>query len=244
MPPLITIEHPKQLLVEGKDEVYLFKAIAKQLKINDIQVRDYGGYPKLKPFLKTFVALPGFQRVKSLAVVADANSSRNNREKSIRNALSEMNLPTPSSPLEAASKLSLNLVYLIVPHSGDTGMLEDVCLDSVTTDPAMQCLDSYFECILQAGLPGPNKQWMSKARIHAFLATRRRPDLRLGEAGPERYMAVRCRSLLSLEKATADVMTQQHMANKVFCVDHKLKEAKGDARLTVGRIVFELPLVL
>lgn len=61
-------------------------------------------------------------------------------------------------------------------------MIEDVCLDSVKTDPAMECVDLYFECISQAEMQGPREVWMSKARVHAFLASRDRPDLRLGEA--------------------------------------------------------------
>ena len=61
-------------------------------------------------------------------------------------------------------------------------MLEDVCLESVKSDPAMECVDRYFECISQADIQGPRKVWMSKARVHAFLASRERPNLRLGEA--------------------------------------------------------------
>lgn len=88
----------------------------------------------------------------------------------------------PSAPLEIESDGRLSVTYLIVPHNRDIGMIEDVCLDSVRNDPAMECIDRYFDCIGEADTPGPRQVWMSKAQTHAFLASRDRPDLRIGEA--------------------------------------------------------------
>ena len=59
-------------------------------------------------------------------------------------------------------------------------MIEDVCLDSAKTDPAMECVDRYFECISQANIQGPKEVWMSKART--LFLHQGNPDLRLGEA--------------------------------------------------------------
>ena len=46
----------------------------------------------------------------------------------------------------------------------------------------MECIDRYFECIEESDTTGPRQVWQSKARLHAFLASRDRPDLRIGEA--------------------------------------------------------------
>ena len=178
----IELKHPKQLIVEGEDEVRVFGSILKHLDISNVQVHGYGGYPKLKPFLRTFKALPGFESVESLAVVADADCSRAGREMGIHRALLDVGLPSPLAPLEMAGKNGLRVTYLVVPDFQETGMIEDVCLDSVKADPAMSCVEHYFECIRQTSLPGPKKVRMSKARVHAFLASRERPELRLGEA--------------------------------------------------------------
>ena len=179
----MTIEHPKQVLVEGDDEVRVFESLLKCMSMTDVQVQPYRGYQNLRRVLKSFIAQPGFSElVQSLAVVADANSSKTDREKSIRDALSFVSLPSPLGSLRALSDGKLQVAYLVVPHDRDSGMIEDVCLDSVSADPAMQCVDQYFECIGQAGLPGPKETWMSKARVHAFLSSREDPSLRLGEA--------------------------------------------------------------
>ncbi len=61
-------------------------------------------------------------------------------------------------------------------------MMEDVCLNSVADDPVMECVEQYFACVGQTNIQGPRQVWRSKARVHAFLASRDRPDLRLGEA--------------------------------------------------------------
>ena len=178
----VTIEQPKQVLVEGMDDSRVFTKLAEDMGMPDVQIQRYDGYQKLRPFLKNFIALSGFGLVRSLAVVADANSSRIDREKSIRDALSDRNLPSPPGPLQVSSDSNLQVAYLVLPHDRDCGMIEDICLDSVSTDPAIQCVDQYFECIGQAGLPGPKDTWMSKARVYAFLASREDPSLRLGEA--------------------------------------------------------------
>jgi hypothetical protein len=177
-----TIKQPKQIIVEGNDEIRVFNSLSKHLNIQDLEVRHYGGNPKLRQFLKTFRSLSEFGLVRSLAVVADANSNRASREQQIHDALSDANLPAPTKPLESISNGDLKVAYLVVPHNVEGTMIEDVCLGSVKTDPAMECIDRYFECVSQAKIQGPREVWMSKARVHAFLASRERPDLRLGEA--------------------------------------------------------------
>ena len=182
MPNDPTIKQPKQVIVEGNDEIRVFESLSKHLNIHDLEVRHYGGSPKLRQFLKTFRSSSEFDLVRSLAIVADANSNRNGREQRIQGALSNAGLPVPPRPLESVSNGDLKVAYLVVPHNVEGTMIEDVCLDSVKTDPVMECIDRYFECISQTNTQGPREVWMSKARVHAFLASRDRPDLRLGEA--------------------------------------------------------------
>ena len=181
----LRIEQPKQVLVEGNDEVRLFGALAKHLGIPDIQVNQYKSKYNLRTFLRTFTALSGFASVNSLAVVADANSNRNGAEDRIRDALSDAGLPSPRRPLEVLAPGSMRVCYLVVPHDAANGMIEDVCLDSVQADPAIDCVARYFECIEQTNVGGPREVSRAKARLHAFLASRERPDLRLGEAADQ-----------------------------------------------------------
>ncbi len=71
-------------------------------------------------------------------------------------------------------------IILINPHGRATGSLDDVCLEAVAKDPATTCIDEYFRCLGEHGMvPGAN---VAKARAHAFIASRQRPDVSLGVA--------------------------------------------------------------
>lgn len=178
----IVISAPKQIIVEGNDEVRVFCELAKHMGISDIQAQPIGGYPKLRRFLKTFVALSDFNIVKSMAIVADANSDRAGRNQSIQDTLASVGLPVPSAPLQLKRSNGIAVAYLIIPHDAEGTMLEDVCLASVRTDPAMKFVEQYISGVVQSGGERPRDARMPKARLHAFLASREEPGLRIGEA--------------------------------------------------------------
>ena len=180
--PLPTIEQPRQLIVEGNDEVRVFNALCRHLGISGLQVQQCGGYGNLRRFLRTLTADPDFDEVESLAVVADADTNRMGRQLSIQAALSDAGLPAPSAPLQFASQDGIKVTYLVVPHGLEGKMLEDVCLASVNSDAAMDCVKEYFECLNREGASTPRQVWISKAKVHAFLASRDDPALRIGEA--------------------------------------------------------------
>ena len=177
-----TIEQPKQLIVEGNDEVRVFNALCRYLGISGLQVQQCQGYGNLRPLLRTFTADSNFQNVETLAIVADADRNRSGRQQSIQGALSNVGLPAPSTPLQLASQDGIQVAYLVVPHDSEGTMLEDVCLVSVSADSAMKCVDEYFECLIREGASTPREVHLSKARVHAFLASRDDPALRIGEA--------------------------------------------------------------
>ena len=178
----LTIDSPKLLLVEGIDEYRVFESLAEQIGVSGIQTIPYGGRPKLRSLLRTLVALSGFADVESLAIVMDADTSSSGSIQSICGSLASVGLPVPQGPLIQASTGNLKVTYLVLPGGTSPGMLEDVCLSSAASDPAMNCVDAYFKCIAATSLSGPRHNHRSKARVHTFLASRSRPGLRLGEA--------------------------------------------------------------
>ena len=175
------IEKPKLLLVEGIDEVRLFEALAKDIGAEDVQIRDYQGKGNIRRFLGVLPQIPGYSELESIGVTRDADENGDKAAESVRDALGAAALPVPNSPLESANDGRIAVRYLIIPH-GETGALEVVCLASVAEDPAMTCVQSYFDCIERSALDGPREKWMVKARVHAFLSSRENPALRLGEA--------------------------------------------------------------
>jgi hypothetical protein len=178
------IEQPSVLVVEGREEELFFGALIKHLKLQNIQIMPIGGKEKLRKNLKALANSPGFSEVISLGVVRDADANPDSAFQSVRDALQAAGLPTPEHPLLPVGE-NPRVAVLILPEVDKPGMLEDLCLRAIAQDPAMLCVEQYFECLQQAGLSLPDN--MSKAKVQAFLASRRKAGLRLGEAAEKGY---------------------------------------------------------
>jgi len=186
MPKPKQIEAPKQLVVEGQDAAKFFEVLLRQRKLSGVQIQNYGGISELSAFLKALKATPGFQQVTSLAVVRDAEGDCRSAEQSVCSALSNANLPVPDKPIGLANA-TLRVSYFILPDCSSSGMLESLCLRAINGDPAMSCVGGYFECLGRQGVNIPESM-MYKAKLHAFLASRQKPDLQLGEAADKGYL--------------------------------------------------------
>ena len=78
------------------------------------------------------------------------------------------------------------VAVLILPKADAPGTLETLCLNSVVADPAIQCVDGFLQCLEQTAAVPRNRD---KAKRHAFLASREKPDLQLGEAASAGYFS-------------------------------------------------------
>lgn len=180
MPSEKDINKPKQLIVEGKDDERLISALLKRLNITDVQIHDLEGVNNLRRLLRALVISPGFQDdVFALGILRDADDNSANQLRSVKDALRAVNLPVPTRPLQVAGANPKTLI-LIVPHEEATGAIEDVCMASVESDVAIGCVEEYMDCVREKVEISPNQ--LAKAKVQTFLASRRRPGLRLGEA--------------------------------------------------------------
>jgi len=172
------------IVVEGREDKLFFDALIKHLSFDNIQVLPISGKTELRRYLRTIIQTPGFDEVKSLGIARDANSDPKATLQSIRDSLKSVRLPVPEKPL-APSGSQPKVTILILPHEDTPGMLEDLCLQAVMQDPAMVCVDQYFQCLKQKGLTLPSK--MSKAKVQVFLGSRAEPGKLLGVAAQAGY---------------------------------------------------------
>lgn len=181
----IEIKEPTILFVEGKEEVFFFNAFINHLGLKNIQLIDMEGKTQLRDRLKALIVASGFKaKVSSLGIVRDANANPKGAFQSVCDALKTLNLPVPERPL-IPKGISPKITILILPKEDTPGMLEDICLKSVQNNPALFCVDQYFKCLQEQGIPLPGKE--SKAKVQVFLASRKEPGLRLGEAAQKGY---------------------------------------------------------
>ena len=180
-PTNVNINESKQLLVEGEDDRRVFGALIKSLSVEGIQIHNYGGKTNFRNFLRNFIEDDDFEKVRSIGVQRDADTSTKNAIRSVKNALTDLNLPSPSAPVQLASEPGVpGVAYIVVPGYKSSGSIEDVCLDSVADYAVMDCVESYMACL--GKVSSGNFSPTPKARAYSYLASRNRPNLRVGEA--------------------------------------------------------------
>lgn len=174
-----TIDQDYLLVGEGIDEQNFFESLVKHVGLRNIQVKAMGGRDQLERNLGELRKTPGFSRVRCLGVTRDADDDPHGAFQSVRGALENAKLPVPTAPLEPTAGTP-RVVVLILPRPDQAGALEDLCLQSLEEDPAIDCVEEYIECLKDNACLECNSE--SKARVHTFLASRRKPEWRLGEA--------------------------------------------------------------
>ncbi len=185
------IESSKLLLVEGIEDLHLFTALIDYMienedgceKLTDIQLWKYDGGGNLKKDLKVIRLSREYKTIlKKIAITSDAEDNAESKFQSITHHLTNNGYPCPATQL-TPTESNPSVVVLTIPCTGQ-GMIEDICLESVKNDPAMCCVDKYFDCLnaelTENGLDVPSNT--SKAKLQAFLASRKKPNLRLGTA--------------------------------------------------------------
>lgn len=149
----------------------------------DVQLISIGGKDNLKNDLGAIIRTPGFRQVKAMGIIRDANNNPQGAFKSIKNALEENNLPSPSDPFKfAVGKPKVGVA--ILPDENTQGELEDLCLKAIENEPAFLCVEGYFECLQKKGIQIKKP---SKAKIYAYLSSKENPELRLGNAAKAKY---------------------------------------------------------
>lgn len=177
----LEIKKPSLLVVEGYDELFFFSALIRRLRLQNIQIMPpYEGKTNLRDYLEGLKTTTGYAaNVISLGIERDANGDSSAAFQSAQSALRAAKFHVPSRPLVTEGRRPKVTVMIV------SEMLDDLCLRTVGNDSAMVCVDRYFQCLRQNQIPPPRN--MYKAKVQAFLASRRRAGLRLGEAAHAGY---------------------------------------------------------
>ena len=167
-----------QLLVEGNDQRNFFEALAKHLKLPDIQIRNFGGVRELRGFLAAFVNVARFSNVRQIGIVRDAETSAASAFASVQSALGNAGLPVPTQPAKLAVG-EPGVSVLILPDNKDSGMLETLLCATFSDTPEDRCIDEIFACVGTAPLDGA--KGLEKSRCRIWLAIK--PDPHLSSVG-------------------------------------------------------------
>lgn len=185
------IVYPNILIVEGQDEAYFFDSFLKFLKSSNeishvkFHIIDIGGKDvfRSKKGISLLIKSYGFTEiVRSVAIIRDAEEhSAESAFKSINQTLQKVGLSKPNImnkfTLPSDNKISAGI--FIMPNCKDSGMLEDLCLQSIPF-AFHKCYDDFSICI-----GATNIKQLSKSKVQSYLALQNPLSNRLGHSARE-----------------------------------------------------------
>jgi hypothetical protein len=200
------ITKKKLLVVEGNDEKIFFKALFKHMaKENIVDIHDVAGKDKFKTEMPTFMKTPGFNDVEAIAVVRDADDSCKSAFESVKGILKENKFLPPRKPGEF-SQGNPKVGVFIMPDNKNSGMLEDLCLDTVKDEEGMECVNLFIDCANRLEKPPKNKD-IPKVKAQAFLAIMPEVPHRLGIGAKKGYWDFDSAPLEPLKNFLSELVT-------------------------------------
>ena len=187
----VKIEKQKILFVEGKDDVSFFEIFLKVKKLKDIQVIECGGKEQFAKKFPSVIQLPDFHKVKSFAVIQDADQDVSATFQRICSVLKNNGFEDP--PLKNSDFVlieSKQVGVFILPDGQNRGMLETLCLLTVESTseskPIMNCVEGFMRCVDEVKGVDHIKN-RDKARVRVFLSAMRDDTPSLGVATQKQY---------------------------------------------------------
>ena len=175
----------KFVFCEGWDDLAVITGVAGSIGLTDLRVEPFLGKGKLRSFLREVQTRPEFaqNKVAAVGIIRDADEDGDAAFQSVRDALLANGFKAPDQNGGFAVN-GINIGVLIVGPKHGKGMVEDLCLSSVSNRPEFSCVEDYFRCIAEKS---DRKNFSSKARIRVWMASQVDYDVRVGIAAEMGY---------------------------------------------------------
>ncbi|GAB6391493.1 MAG: hypothetical protein MdMp014T_0866 [Treponematales bacterium] len=166
-----TIYSANVLAVEGKDEQNFFESLLKFLNISGVQIIDVGGKDAFSTKLRLYLQSDGaLDKIRNIGFIRDAEGhNAASAFQSICSVLRKYSLPTPQSVCEIAEQNNKRVGIFIMPNNNDCGMLEDLCLTSLSESNILPCIDGFIDCY-KGKINTSQKYIPAKAKVLAYLS--------------------------------------------------------------------------
>jgi hypothetical protein len=181
-----SITRPALLVVEGKRDQYFFFELAKWMDeqnpnledtfLNVVTIEQAGGKSKelLRDVLATLKITPGFNQLRSMGIVRDADDNPTGAFQSVQHSLRETGFSAPDKIMTLAGG-EPQVGVMIIPSVDQVGYLEDLCLAAFESEVVSACVDDYITCLEDKDM-APREVVRAKAKFQTLLAAKE-PDL-------------------------------------------------------------------
>jgi hypothetical protein len=176
----------KLVICEGKQDIAVLKGICDSSTIAGLTIEGCGGRDNLERYLVDLHIRPEFTRmeVESVAIMIDAEASAEASWQKLKNAVQ---LAFKAELIEqgvfAGDRPRIG--GFVVSGDGGRGMIEDLCLASVSDRPGYACLEEYFKCLADKT---DQKKYHPKAKFRAWMASQSEYEFHVGKAAEKGFL--------------------------------------------------------
>jgi len=176
----------KLVLCEGKDDIAVVAALCGHSKIIGLSLEPYGGRDRLQEVVRSLPIRPEFTReeLESLAILIDAEKDRDASFQKVRDIIEKTFGVVVEKPGVFTGSKPRVAAFVVCDDSG-RGMLEDLCLKSVSDRADYKCMEEYFQCLREKT---GQKDFHPKAKFKAWMASQIEFDIRVGLAAAGGYL--------------------------------------------------------
>lgn len=186
--PIGAIRSPGLLWCEGPHDFAFLRRMLGYLGNTEqlVRVEVFEGKDQLPDYLATLSLRPGFETLRALAIVRDADEHANAALASVvdhvgRGGLVALNRHGQFTSGESLDGHSRSVGIFIAPDGVAAGALESLYLQSVGEGPIVDCVRDFMRCV------GPELRHtrvaqFAKAEFHAWLAACPEPGILPGQA--------------------------------------------------------------
>lgn len=208
----------KIVFVEGPDDEHFIKAVMKHLRIHeDVQIIRTGGVTQFPQKFQAKTKESNFKKVRNIAIIIDADSSKDGAFKMVKKTLVTNNFPAPNKHAELVkcNKQNIQIGIFIISKPGENfGMLEDLFIETQKESPIFSHADKYFYSLAEnlekyipvTGCSRPNPEDFkyprneSKAKARAILSGFYDDISTVGYAAQHGYIDMNAPSLDEMKK--------------------------------------------
>lgn len=175
------------ILCEGLDEKLFFiwfldyfkkKSDSGCDKYNEIQIEDIGGNEDIAKQLSVWKMISGFDNLKTVGIIRDAEKDAAGALQSIKNCFSSNSMPVPNDCFELTEgKVGVRTVFGILPGTKngnvwENGTLEDLCLKILKDPLSSEKINLISEYLNQAQKDYEYKiNHIHKAKLHTYFSS-------------------------------------------------------------------------
>jgi len=164
------------LIVEGNDEKHVVEKLLTRHGLEPPEIKPKGGFSELHKSIDVEVKA---SRRRALGIIADANDQLGQRWQSISNKLKEASCVVPDSISRGGAIFSgprdIRVGVWLMPNNDRQGELEDFVADLIPVDDPLWPMAKRYIDEIPAGLRPFPSQKLTRAHVHAWLATRAAP---------------------------------------------------------------------